>query len=229
VVGTNDPPTWLSTPGDQTLEDGDLMFLDALAEDEDGDRLVYGLTSTPASDMVINPATGAIRWLDAEPGEYTVQLTASDGEETISHEFAVSVAEPVVPPANKVPTILEFVVENATVGAAFTLELEGADGDPWDGDNLTFTLVSGPAGMIVSADGAILWLPSKEQVGTHPVVIELSDSKNSTTAEFDVEVLEPEKERVEEEGDDYMSLVVALAIIVVLLVVLMLWMYMKQR
>ncbi|MCJ2540570.1 MAG: putative Ig domain-containing protein, partial [Candidatus Thermoplasmatota archaeon] len=106
--------------------------------------MTYGLTSTPSSGMRINPATGAIRWLDAVPGEYAVQITASDGEETITHDLTVEVAEPLVPPANKVPVILEVEVGNATAGVAFTLTLSGSDEDPWDAANLTFTLVSGP-------------------------------------------------------------------------------------
>ncbi len=229
VANVNDAPEWLSTPGDQALDAGDIMFIDALAEDEDGDRITYGLTSDPASSMTINPSTGTIRWFDAVPGEYTLDVTASDGVETIYHTLTITVAEPPVPPANKVPGISQFTVGNATSGEAFTLMLTGSDGDPWDGGNLTFTLVSGPSGMIVSADGAVLWLPSKDQLGTHPVVISLSDSKNSTTAEFDVVVTEAEKPDVEETGDDYMWLVIAMAVVVVVLVVLMMLMFMRQR
>ncbi len=229
VANTNDAPEWLSTPGDQSLEDGELMFLDAIAEDEDGDRLTYGLASDPQSDMAINPSTGAIRWLDAEPGEYSVQVTAYDGVETITHAFTVHVAEPPVPPANKVPEIEDFVVTNATAGEAFTLRLGGVDGDPWDGDNLTFTLVSGPPGMVISADGTILWLPGEDQVGTHPVKVALSDSKDSTTADFSVEVLEADKPRVEDTGDDYAWMAAVLAIVVVILVLLLLAMYFRKR
>jgi hypothetical protein len=232
VANTNDAPTWLSTPEDQELMEGDLMFLDLLAEDEDGDRLTYGLTSTPSSGMRISPATGAIRWLGAVPGTYEVRLTATDGTETITHALTVAVEEepePPIPPPNKVPVIEEVVVSNATAGEAFTLSLTGSDGDPWDAGNLTFTLVSGPAGMVVSAEGTILWLPTEDQVGTYPVVVELSDTKDATTYEFDVEVVEADKGSVEETSDDYMWLVIAMAIVVVILIVLMVVMHTKQR
>ena len=229
VANTNDAPVWLSTPGDQELMEGDLMFLDVIAEDDDGDRLTYGLTSTPSSDMAINPATGAIRWLDAVPGEYAVQVTATDGEETITHDLTIEVAEPPVPPANKVPVMQVVEVDNATAGEAFTLTLSGSDEDPWDAGNLTFALVSGPAGMVISANGVVLWLPTEDQTGTHPVIASLSDSKNATTQEFDVEVVKPDKKTVEETGDDYMWLVIAMAVVVVVLVVLMLLMYIRQR
>ena len=227
VANTNDEPVWLSTPDDQQLMEGDLMFLDVIAEDEDGDRLTYGLTSTPSSGMRINPATGAIRWLDAVPGEYAVQITASDGEETLTHDLTVEVAEPPVPPANKVPVIQAVVVGNATAGEAFTLTISGSDEDPWDAGNLTFTLVSGPAGMVVSADGTVLWLPTDDQVGTHPVVVSLSDSKNATTQDFDVDVVEGDD--VEETTSDYMWAMIAMAIVVVILVVLLVIMYTRQR
>ena len=100
-------------------------------------------------------------------------------------------------------------------------------------ENLTFTLVSGPAGMLVSADGGVLWLPTDEQVGTHPVVISLSDSKNSTTMNFDVEVVKATKDDGDggevESDNTFKWLAVALLVVVLVLVALMLMMYRSQK
>jgi uncharacterized protein YpmB len=42
--------------------------------------------------------------------------------------------------------------------------------------------------MVVSTDGSILWIPTKDQVGKQNVTVGLSDGKNSTTATFIVTV-----------------------------------------
>jgi hypothetical protein len=222
----------VSTPDDQELMEGDLLLLDAYAQDDDGDDLTYALTSTPSSEIGITPRTGAIRWLEAVPGTYEIEVTVTDGEETVTHGFTVLVEEEpiVVPPENKVPVIQQVAGAEATAKEPFTLSLSGSDADPWDTGNLTFTLVSGPEGMIVSADGSILWLPTGDDVGTHPVVVGLSDSKNSTTMEFDVEVVKStEDEDGTESSDGYMWMAIALVLVVVVLVALLVLMYVRQQ
>jgi hypothetical protein len=231
VENVNDAPRWVSTPDDMELMEDDLMFLDIYAEDDDGDAITYGLSSTPTTGMTITPQTGAIRWLGAVPGTYVVEVTATDGTETATLEFTVTV-EKVPVPENKVPVIQAVADGNVTVGLPFTLSLTGSDEDSWDAANLTFTLKSGPLGMLVSADGGILWLPTDDQVGTHEVEVALSDSKNSTTMSFDVEVIEATGtggDGVEAESDDtFKWMAISLLIVVLVLVALLVMFYRKQ-
>jgi len=42
--------------------------------------------------------------------------------------------------------------------------------------------------LVVSAEGSILWIPSKDQVGKRTVTVRLSDGKDSTDATFNVTV-----------------------------------------
>ena len=233
-------PVWLETPGDQDLMEGDPLFLVVLAEDMDGHRLTYGLTSTPTSDIAITPETGAISWLATVPGTFALEITATDGTQTITHELTVTVDArpgPPVTPDNKVPVVQDVSDTNVTAGEAFTVSLSGSDGDVWDAANLTFTLKSGPVGLVVSADGEVLWLPTDSQEGTHQVEVELSDSKDIVTASFDVEVLKAPQVNDGNGGggnggdtsDDYLWLVMILAVVVVVLAVVMLMMYVRQR
>jgi hypothetical protein len=62
--------------------------------------------------------------------------------------------------------------------------------DP-DGDRrLRFTLLEGPDGMAIDAVlGSLIWRPANDQVGVHPVQIEVRDSAGLTTTQaFDVTV-----------------------------------------
>jgi hypothetical protein len=62
--------------------------------------------------------------------------------------------------------------------------------DP-DGDRrLRFTLLEGPDGMAIDTVlGSLIWRPANDQVGVHPVQIEVRDSAGLTTTQaFDVTV-----------------------------------------
>ena len=192
VLNVNDEPVWVSVPADQTLMEGDALLLDVLASDVDkGDTVRYSLSSEPASGMLINPASGALRWTGAAPGSYAVTLTATDGTASITYQFNLTVSKRPLPPANNPPKIGTITVSAARAGQAFAYKLIGNDSDSADAANLTFRLVSGPAGMIVSADGNILWIPAKDQAGSHTVTVAISDGKDTTTAVFTVDVKKP--------------------------------------
>lgn len=61
----------------------------------------------------------------------------------------------------------------ATVGQAYVYKPVASDPD---GDPLLFDLVRGPTGMTVDPQsGAIYWVPSPKQVGTHTVALRVSD------------------------------------------------------
>jgi Tol biopolymer transport system component len=232
VANTNDAPVWVEPPTDQELMEGDMMFLDVMAEDEDGDALTYGLSTDPSSSMAMTRTSGAIRWLTAVVGTFECQVTATDGTETITHEFTVTVNAWPEPPVNNVPVIGDVGQLNVTEGEAFWLMLVGSDGDEWDAGNLTWTLVDGPEGMVISSEGDVLWLPDDDTVGVHQVTVELTDGKDKATLDFEVEVLEVEDDggdTSDVEGGDYLWLVIALALVVVLLVAILLRTQMGQQ
>ncbi len=91
VSNTNDAPVWSLAPGDRNMTEGEVLFLDCLATDADGDDITYSITTTPASDLTINPSTGSIRWGSSVVGTYTVTLTATDGTLEAQHIFSIIV------------------------------------------------------------------------------------------------------------------------------------------
>ncbi len=98
VSNTNDAPVWSLAPGDRNMTEGDVLFLDCLATDMDGDDITYSITTSPLSDLTISPSTGAIRWASPTVGSYNVNITATDGTVEIQHAFSIIVnALPVEP------------------------------------------------------------------------------------------------------------------------------------
>jgi hypothetical protein len=213
VQNVNDPPAWVSVPGEMNITENQTVLVNVLAEDPDtGDDIRYAISSEPSSAISINALSGAIFWMNASAGNYTVTVTATDSIVTISHVFNLTVNAivpppppplPPPPPANNPPKINPVADVSVKAGEALGLKLAGSDNDAFDATNLTFRLVSGPAGLVISADGTIAWTPTKDQVGTQTVTVSLSDGKNTTLASFPVTVAKPApvKEKQSTSGD----------------------------
>jgi hypothetical protein len=220
VANVNDAPVWDKTATDQELREGEDLTLSVRATDADGDPLEYSIDSEPSSGIAIDPVSGAIRWTAVVPGEYEVTVSATDGVEMIEHVFSVTVEARPEPPANKLPVIAPVEAQVATAGKPFEMALSGSDADAWDADNLTFALTSAPAGMVITVDGVILWVPTDDQVGNHQVTVTLSDTKGSTDLTISLDVEEPPVDEVEG-GDSYMWLSIFLFLVVIVLVAML--------
>jgi hypothetical protein len=74
---------------------GALYEYRAKASDEDDDSLSFSLVDTPAG-MVIDDASGRVRWTPAAPGNFTIKIKVEDGRggESIQ-EFTLTVADKV--------------------------------------------------------------------------------------------------------------------------------------
>ncbi|HXF49617.1 MAG TPA: putative Ig domain-containing protein [Verrucomicrobiae bacterium] len=98
------------------------------------------------------------------------------GPESTSCLFALVVT-------NAAPTInnCPMDVVKGDTGAAFSLQLSGADIDPVDNGNLQFSLVSGPAGLTVSPSGLVQWTPSGSQWGLRSATVQVRDLCGATS------------------------------------------------
>jgi hypothetical protein len=87
---------------------------------------------------------------------------------------------------NSAPVIESNAVTTAKEGALYTYEIEATDPE---GDELEFTLLIHPTGMIInSSTGVISWTPTEEQIGENEVEIEVSDLYRSTPQLFTITV-----------------------------------------
>jgi len=65
----------------------------------------------------------------------------------------------------------------------------GHDPDTTETSLLTFSIVKGPNGSVISNDGIFSWTPVKEDIGSHLVTVALNDTIDQTTMSFFIEVV----------------------------------------
>lgn len=173
IVGgiANQPPHITSIPIIAATV-GQPYRYDAEAIDPDGDPLLFSLTTAPAG-MSIDPVTGFIAWTPtlAQVGIHDVTMQVQD----IGELFATQTFRITVPSANHAPMITSPPITIATVSQSYGYNVEVADPDA--GDVLLFALPTTPAGMTINAStGVITWTPTVGQLGSHAVVVRVTDA-----------------------------------------------------
>ena len=163
--GPNSVPTITSTPVLTATATAAYSY-DVNATDGDaGDVVTYSLDTAPAG-MTISAANGLIAWTptSGQVGSNAVTVRVNDGHGgTATQSFTINVAA-----ANVPPTITSTPVLTATVGAAYSYDVNATD--PNAGDVLTYSLDTAPAAMTINAaSGLIGWTPSSGQVGSNAV------------------------------------------------------------
>jgi alpha-tubulin suppressor-like RCC1 family protein len=185
VTCVNDPPVAVddveATPEDTELH-AHVLTNDT---DADGDTLlVTGATGashgtlTPGSDFV--SYTPAPNFCGSDSFTYTVADTSGAIDEGLVLVTVSCVNDPVD---------LASVANRTTPwGQPLNVPLVASDDDP--GDTLTFSLVSGPVGANASgtAAGTFSWTPTSTQVGTHTIVVRVSDGTSHDDVSFQVAV-----------------------------------------
>jgi outer membrane protein assembly factor BamB len=93
-------------------------------------------------------------------------------------------------PPNTAPRILSAPRRFASPGFLYRYRALAVDADP--GEDLTWTIAEGPAGMTVDAQGTVSWTPTVSDLGSHPVVLEVTDTIGvSGFQNFLIEVQDP--------------------------------------
>lgn len=137
------------------------------------------LVSGPAG-LTFNPTTGAVNWTptDAQVGTHTATFRATNsvGSANVKATFTVKANLPVV-----ASSFTYFGRASASpfavAGDLFELQLR----DTFSGVPVTWSLVSGPAGMsVAAASGAVTWTPTADQVGTAAVTFRGTNYAGST-------------------------------------------------
>ena len=104
----------------------------------------------------------------ADTGSWLLGLQIFNGDGTNARHFI-----PVrVRPANESPRITSTAPTQAFEDSAFSYTVEILE---LDEDAVTFTLVSGPEGMTIDADGLVTWAPTQQDTGSAPVEILVTD------------------------------------------------------
>ena len=239
VENVNDIPEWRSVPSDRVMIEGDTFVFSLSAVDIDGDPIVYSITSDPQTDIGFLRDNSTLIWKSASVGFYTMVLSASDGALTINHLFNIKVLD--VNHNNSPPSIYSVLDITITSGKTVSLEFRAHDED---GDTLIFSLRDPPDGMVISAEGELVWTPNNDQVGVHRITLDVSDMVVSSLLIFNITVIIPQVEDVNidenntdddddfvsKEGKDENDLIFYLIIITMIIVIIsLLWVVFSRR
>ena len=177
----NQAPNITSTPITSATVDQAYTY-NVNATDPDDDTLTYSLTTKPPG-MTINSTTGLISWTPTAAGDYNVTVRVSDGSLFDTQSFTIHVSEE-SEPVNQAPNITSTPITTATVGAAYSYNVNATDPD---GDTLTYSLTTKPPDMTInSTTGLINWTPTA--TGDYNVTVRVSDGSLFDTQSFTVTV-----------------------------------------
>jgi VCBS repeat-containing protein len=187
VVGNrNDPPVFLSEPVTSVVQ-SELYAYAVVVQDPDGDSITL-TAPTLSSWMSFDDGGDGTGLLSGTPspsdvGIHSVILEASDGSETITQEFTVTVDD-----VNDAPAFTTSPVTTAKVGVVYTYAIEAVDPD---GDALTF-IAEAPAWLALTDRGdntaVLTGTPAPQDVGEQSVIITAFDAADSTRQEFAIAV-----------------------------------------
>lgn len=139
---------------------------------------------TVCADSTLRDITRIATWTSSNTSVATVSsygtVTAvSSGTATITATYGSlsgSVTITVEPEPFKPPVIITTSLRASLQNAAYADTVRATDADT--GDTVTFSMLSGPSWLTVSASGILSGTPGNADIGTHGVVIRALDSHN---------------------------------------------------
>ncbi len=179
VAPADNMPPVFDTEAPTTVTGGDTYRYDVVASDPDGDEVVY-LLSRSQPGMLIDGVSGRITWATESDlsGVFSAEVTALDtrGASTKQY-FLIEVSNP--NDSNQPPTITSSPKGAVYAGQKFSYQVTANDPD---GDELTFSLPTGVAGMAISESGLFTWLAAPELIGETVIAQVLVDDSRGGVA-----------------------------------------------
>ncbi|MBI4815822.1 MAG: cadherin-like domain-containing protein [Deltaproteobacteria bacterium] len=180
VLGQNDEPQIVSAPPTSGSVGELLAYSVAIFDPDLGDLATLSIESAPAGATL---AGSLLSWTPDSAGDFSFVLRVTDthGASTLQ-TFSVHVVQP-----NRPPHFVSIAPRHAAVGQRLDYVLAAEDLDP--NDPLSYSVDLGPVGLEVSGD-TVSFVASETQVGTHPVVLRVTDLAGSFGLQsFDLEVV----------------------------------------
>ena len=118
---------------------------------------------------------------------WQILVKASDGKGGEGFQKLNLIVEPIPPVAqdNLAPEITSTPRTNIRLGNTYLYQIEAND---VNGDRLSYSLDSAPAGMSLEDNNVIVWTPGANQFGEQEVVLSVSDGEATVTQSFNVNV-----------------------------------------
>ncbi len=175
-----------ASPGFLDANAGLTYMLDVQAQDAEDDALSYSVIESPTG-VTLDADTGELRWTptEAQVGNqhFTLAVADSAGLETrTSFQVRVQADQPAATP-------FEITNPRTVVGLGqnYLGQIQGRDRFA---RSFTWSLASGPTGMIVESNGVIRWNPTQADLGSHTVELQLETADGDIQAHtFTLEVV----------------------------------------
>lgn len=174
VTDINQPPVITSAPVTTAVEISLYSYQVVATDPDPTDLLSFTLTTSPTG-ATIDAMSGLIEWtpsaLQTGLQAFTVRVTDNGTGSLFSDQsFTVNVTD-----INQAPSIVTLPSLSATENSLYTYDADATDPDPTD--SLSFSLVTGPAGVTVDATtGLLSWTPSALQTGNQAFTIRVTDN-----------------------------------------------------
>lgn len=186
VVEVDNPPVF-TQPQLVLVAEGNETSVQLEARDPDGGGVTFSLVGEAPAGLVLEPATGVIRWRPTElqgPGIYPLVVRATETTalgQSVQATFSIQVLE-----ANQPPRLAAIPSATAFEGDVLTRTLDAED-DDLPPQNLTFSVVgTPPPGVAVDAISGRLTWSIPPDIGRTSVVVRVQvadDALPSAVAE----------------------------------------------
>ena len=190
VDPVNAAPT-VDAGADTTIELPNAATLSGVVDDDGWPRgstlaITWSTVSGPAAVAFANARAAATAATFTKTGDYTLRLTATDGEATASDDVSITVY-----PQNQPPTV--DAGADATIRLPATATLSGkASDDGWPfGSSLTTTWskVSGPGSVTFASAASLSTAVTFSTAGTYVLRLSATDTRATTADDLTITVL----------------------------------------
>ncbi len=176
VSNTNDPPRFTSISMDTAQEDSAYEYR-MLAEDDDGDSLVFSIESLPEWLNFIAPDRLSGIPDNEDVGNYQIiMIVRDDGPVSDSLTLNIEVLN-----TNDAPRIISRSGDTAREGQVYEYRMGAID---VDGDSLVFSVESLPDWLDYVEPDTIRGLPENEDVGLHDLLIRVADPFGAEDSQY---------------------------------------------
>lgn len=165
----------LTSIGNRTVNEGQMLIFTLSATDDDADPLVYSATGLPGGAS-FNPATRTFQWTPdyTQSGNYSMRFDVTDGIYTVQENIII-----VVNNVNRVPTFTSIPANGSIFNETDLVQITVTASDP-DGDPLNYVIKID--GVQVSTSLSYIWTTNYSNAGNHNINISVSDGTDTVNS-----------------------------------------------
>ncbi|MBI5872162.1 hypothetical protein HZB88_03690 [archaeon] len=177
----------LESVEDIEVDEGELVTVELIATDEDGDELIYDLYEY-ANNLVFTESGNVFTWQTeiGDAGSYYIMAYVSDGECSDFDYFYIIVNE-ITEEVNNCPVLETISDISVDEGELVTITASASDED---GDALTYSISESYGNIAFSGANPWTWQTGEEDDGSYTATVSVSDGECSVSQTVEIIVNE---------------------------------------